>query len=231
MTLAEVRRVGEVGLLRYLLGPGGPDHRFLRWAVELSRLCPPSGSAFSVGAVIVGEDGEVLATGFSREQEDHDHAEEVALRKLRSVPWPRPAAAARHHLQLAGALRRARVAPGDLRRAHRRGGHPAGRLRVARAPPVHRRRGRRTAPGRGRGRHRGARAGRAGQGGQRPPSRIRRVTSPELRHCRVAIFGYFFVLGVAVRTGCSPAPRHASLRSPGSRSGCRGLRPASAPAA
>ncbi len=82
MTLAEVRRVDEMVLLRYLLGPGGPDHRFLRWAVELSRLCPPSGSAFSVGAVIVGEDGEVLATGFSREQEDHDHAEEVALRKL-----------------------------------------------------------------------------------------------------------------------------------------------------
>jgi riboflavin-specific deaminase-like protein len=82
MTLAEVSRVGEVGLLRYLLGPGGPEYRFLRWAVELSRLCPPSDSAFSVGAVIVGEDGEVLATGFSREQEDHDHAEEVALRKL-----------------------------------------------------------------------------------------------------------------------------------------------------
>ena len=82
MTLAETRRVGEVALLRYLLGPGGPDHRFLRWAVELSRLCPPSDSAFSVGAVVVGEDGEVLATGFSREQEDHDHAEEVALRKL-----------------------------------------------------------------------------------------------------------------------------------------------------
>ncbi len=82
MTLAEVRRVDEMVLVRYLLGPGGPDHRFLRWAVELSRLCPPSGSAFSVGAVIVGGDGEVLATGFSREQEDHDHAEEVALRKL-----------------------------------------------------------------------------------------------------------------------------------------------------
>ena len=82
MTLAETRRVGEMVLLRYLLGPGGPEHRFLRWAIELSRLCPPSGSAFSVGAVIVGEEGQVLATGFSREQEDHDHAEEVALRKL-----------------------------------------------------------------------------------------------------------------------------------------------------
>ena len=82
MTLAEVRRVDEMVLLRYLLGPGGPEHRFLRWAVELSRLSPPSASAFSVGAVIVGEDGQVLATGFSREQEDFDHAEEVALRKL-----------------------------------------------------------------------------------------------------------------------------------------------------
>jgi 5-amino-6-(5-phosphoribosylamino)uracil reductase len=86
MTLAESRRVGEIAVLRYLLGPGGPDHRFLRWAVELSRLCPPSESAFSVGAVIVSEDGEVLATGFSREQEDHDHAEEVALRKLGPDP-------------------------------------------------------------------------------------------------------------------------------------------------
>jgi riboflavin-specific deaminase-like protein len=86
MTLAETHRAGEVAVLRYLLGPGGPDHRFLRWAVELSRLCPPSATAFSVGAVIVAEDGEVLATGFSREQEDQDHAEEVALRKLGPDP-------------------------------------------------------------------------------------------------------------------------------------------------
>jgi riboflavin-specific deaminase-like protein len=82
MTLAEVQRLDDLVLLRYLVGPGGPDHRFLRWAIELSRLCPPSESAFSVGAVIVSEDGEVLATGFSREREEHDHAEEVALRKL-----------------------------------------------------------------------------------------------------------------------------------------------------
>ena len=86
MTLAQAHRVGEVAVLRYLLGPGGPDQRFLRWAVELSRLCPPSATAFSVGAVIVAEDGEVLATGFSREQEEHDHAEEVALRKLGPDP-------------------------------------------------------------------------------------------------------------------------------------------------
>ena len=82
MTLAEVRRLDDIVLHRYLFGPGGPDRRFLSWAVELSRLCPPSASAFSVGAVIVSEDGQVLSTGFSREQEDHDHAEEIALRKL-----------------------------------------------------------------------------------------------------------------------------------------------------
>jgi riboflavin-specific deaminase-like protein len=82
MTLADISRLGDVVLLRYLLGPGGADHRYLRWAVELSRQSPPSDTAFSVGAVIVAADGEVLATGFSREQQDHDHAEEVALRKL-----------------------------------------------------------------------------------------------------------------------------------------------------
>ena len=86
MTLAEARRLDDVVLLRYLLGPGGPDQRFLRWAVELSRQSPPSPTAFSVGAVIVAADGEVLATGFSREQQDHDHAEEVALRKIGPDP-------------------------------------------------------------------------------------------------------------------------------------------------
>lgn len=86
MTLAQVRRVGDMVVSRYLLGPGGPDQRFLRWAIELSRQCPPSPTAFSVGAVIVSEDGEVLATGFSREQEERDHAEEVALRKLGPDP-------------------------------------------------------------------------------------------------------------------------------------------------
>jgi riboflavin biosynthesis pyrimidine reductase/pyrimidine deaminase RibD-like protein len=86
MTLIETRRLDDIVLLRYLLGPGGQDYRFLRWAIELSRECPPSSSAFSVGAVIVAADGEVLATGFSREQEEKDHAEEVALRKAGADP-------------------------------------------------------------------------------------------------------------------------------------------------
>jgi riboflavin-specific deaminase-like protein len=82
MTLAEVRRLGGVVALRYLLGPGGADARFLRAAIELSRQCPPSDTAFAVGAIVVAADGDIMSTGFSREQEPADHAEEVALRKL-----------------------------------------------------------------------------------------------------------------------------------------------------
>lgn len=58
------------------------DLVFLSRAIELSKLCPPSETAFSVGAVIVGADGEVLAEGYSRESNPADHAEEAALAKL-----------------------------------------------------------------------------------------------------------------------------------------------------
>src|SRR6202012_4152211 len=54
----------------------------LRAAIELSRRCPPSDTAFAVGAIIVSASGDIMSTGFSREQEAQDHAEEVALRKL-----------------------------------------------------------------------------------------------------------------------------------------------------
>jgi pyrimidine deaminase RibD-like protein len=55
------------------------DRHWLRQAIELSRRCPPSPSAFCVGAVIVAADGSTLATGFSREHDPHNHAEEGAL--------------------------------------------------------------------------------------------------------------------------------------------------------
>lgn len=58
------------------------DLDFLARAIELSRRCPPSAGAFSVGAVIVGADGEVLAEGHSREGDPVVHAEESALGKL-----------------------------------------------------------------------------------------------------------------------------------------------------
>lgn len=55
------------------------DRHWLLEAIELSRHCPPSATAFSVGAVIVGADGTVLGYGYSREFDPADHAEEVAL--------------------------------------------------------------------------------------------------------------------------------------------------------
>ncbi|MEV4869447.1 deaminase [Streptomyces syringium] len=61
----------------------GFDHRqWMREAIDLSRHCPPAATAFSVGAIIVGAEGTVLATGYSRESDPREHAEEAALRKL-----------------------------------------------------------------------------------------------------------------------------------------------------
>ena len=58
------------------------DARWMRLAVELAWLCPPSDSAYSVGAVIVAADGTELSRGFSRESNPVMHAEESALAKL-----------------------------------------------------------------------------------------------------------------------------------------------------
>jgi len=78
LRLREVRRLGDLVLLDYLAG----DQAWLHRTVELSRNCPPSDSAFSVGAVIVDADGAEIAAGYSRETDPHDHAEEAALAKL-----------------------------------------------------------------------------------------------------------------------------------------------------
>ena len=68
--------------------PGQPqaDLHWLREAIELSRRCPPSESAFSVGAVVVSDPGKVIATGYSRERDPKDHAEEVALAQAAGDP-------------------------------------------------------------------------------------------------------------------------------------------------
>lgn len=59
------------------------DERWMRVAVELAWLCPPSETAYSVGAVIVGADGTEVSRGYSREGRDpFVHAEESALGKL-----------------------------------------------------------------------------------------------------------------------------------------------------
>ncbi|MBL1073260.1 dCMP deaminase [Nocardia sp. 2] len=58
------------------------DRGWMRHAIGLARLCPPSASAFSVGAVIVGADGVEIMHGWSRETDDKVHAEESALDKM-----------------------------------------------------------------------------------------------------------------------------------------------------
>jgi 5-amino-6-(5-phosphoribosylamino)uracil reductase len=90
LRLTETRRIEDVVLMRYEpTAPGtGPlpaaaDHHWLRTACELAVQCPPSRTAFSVGAVVVAADGTELARGHSREGDDPVvHAEEAALAKL-----------------------------------------------------------------------------------------------------------------------------------------------------
>ena len=56
---------------------------WLREAIELSRHCLPSDSAYSVGAILVVPGGTELARGYSRETDVSLHAEEEALRRVR----------------------------------------------------------------------------------------------------------------------------------------------------
>ena len=51
-------------------------------AIELAGQCPPSDTAYSVGAVIVDAQGREVARGYSREVDDRVHAEESAFAKL-----------------------------------------------------------------------------------------------------------------------------------------------------
>ncbi|MEV6948330.1 dihydrofolate reductase family protein [Streptomyces sp. NPDC051172] len=90
LRLTETRRIEDVVLMRYEpTAPGtGPlptaaDRHWLALACELAAECPPSRTAFSVGAVVVAADGTELARGHSREGDDPVvHAEEAALAKL-----------------------------------------------------------------------------------------------------------------------------------------------------
>ncbi|MYX29739.1 5-amino-6-(5-phosphoribosylamino)uracil reductase [Streptomyces sp. SID8381] len=93
LRLVETRAIEDVVLMRYeptAPGPGGravpADRHWLRIACELALLCPPSATAFSVGAVVVAADGTELARGHSREAGDPVvHAEEAALAKIDPV--------------------------------------------------------------------------------------------------------------------------------------------------
>jgi pyrimidine deaminase RibD-like protein len=58
------------------------DRELLLDAIELSRRCPVSLTAYSVGALVVGPDRTELTRGHSRETGPDAHAEEVALAEL-----------------------------------------------------------------------------------------------------------------------------------------------------
>ncbi|WP_217164328.1 dihydrofolate reductase family protein [Streptomyces sp. AC512_CC834] len=118
LRLVESRRIEDVVLNRYLpTAPGtgdrtaAADRHWLALACELAELCPPSESAFSVGAVVVAADGTELARGYSREGDDPVvHAEEAALAKVDSAD-PRLAAATVYSSLEPCARRASRPAP------------------------------------------------------------------------------------------------------------------------
>jgi diaminohydroxyphosphoribosylaminopyrimidine deaminase / 5-amino-6-(5-phosphoribosylamino)uracil reductase len=58
------------------------DYEWMRLAIALAHRCPPSPGAFSVGAVIVDQNGEEISRGYSRDTDVLVHAEESALAKL-----------------------------------------------------------------------------------------------------------------------------------------------------
>lgn len=58
---------------------------WLLTAIEVSRSAPLVPSRYAVGAVVVGGDGTLLATGHTGETDPTHHAEEVALAKLPGV--------------------------------------------------------------------------------------------------------------------------------------------------
>jgi 5-amino-6-(5-phosphoribosylamino)uracil reductase len=90
LRLLETRPIEDVVLMRYAPTapgtgdlPSAADHHWLALACDLAVDCPPSETAFSVGAVVVAEDGTELSRGHSREAGDPVvHAEEAALAKL-----------------------------------------------------------------------------------------------------------------------------------------------------
>ncbi len=60
----------------------GHDRDLMALACDLAMRCPRSETAFAVGAVIADRHGQVLATGFSRQDEPKQHGEEAALARL-----------------------------------------------------------------------------------------------------------------------------------------------------
>lgn len=65
------------------------DRELLLEAIALAHRCPPSRTAFSVGAIIVADDGDELGRGWSRRHDLTEHAEEAALADVAGADRPR----------------------------------------------------------------------------------------------------------------------------------------------
>jgi riboflavin-specific deaminase-like protein len=121
--LAGISDLDGVAVLRYLLSTAAVDRHWLRTAIAEARRCPPSLTAFSVGAVIVDASGHEVSRGYSRETDPLGHAEESALAKIdRSDP------------RLAGATIYSSLEPCSVRKS--RSMPCAGLIRAAGIPRV-----------------------------------------------------------------------------------------------
>lgn len=80
MALLRAYPVGDMAVAEYLLNGSPDDYRMLELAIGEAGKCPPSDTAYSVGAVVVTADGRRF-TGYSRETGGSNHAEEEAVEK------------------------------------------------------------------------------------------------------------------------------------------------------
>jgi pyrimidine deaminase RibD-like protein/riboflavin biosynthesis pyrimidine reductase len=85
MHVTETEKLGDTTVFHIdlLLSRAMP---LMERAFRLSEQCPPSKTAFAVGAIACTEELRILATGYSRETGPNDHAEEAMLSKLDGPP-------------------------------------------------------------------------------------------------------------------------------------------------
>lgn len=60
------------------------DYDWMTLAIALAHQCPPSSGAFSVGAVIVDQQGKEISRGYSRETDSHAFSRQGFL----ELSWP-----------------------------------------------------------------------------------------------------------------------------------------------
>jgi 5-amino-6-(5-phosphoribosylamino)uracil reductase len=108
--LAGVTDLDGIVVLRYLLSQAAVDRHWLQAAIAEAWRCPPSRTAFSVGAVIVDAAGREISRGYSRETDEIVHAEESALAKVDPTD-PRLAGATIYSSLEPCSIRKSRPAP------------------------------------------------------------------------------------------------------------------------